>query len=214
MSQNKKKAKNVRFANEVIAYVREVSPTKHNKTNTVEYFDIRLQTETSPSQRAVCFSKNKRQLFVDRQKTKTPIKLTNYSMSENKSDILINNVTRVTQAKAGEYSFQIEYQSDVNEESYIFVKDIKEKCKPFDAVNVKAKVTKKNDTKFVSNNKLKVAEAALSDGSASIKLDIWEDQIPLVALLRVYSFVGVRVREWDNNLSLSTSHDTMDRRTA
>ena len=135
--------------NEVMAYVHEVSPTKHNKTNTVEYFDIRLQTKTSPSQRAVCFSKNKRQLFVDRQKTKMPIKLiTNYSMSENKSDILINNMTRVTQAEAGEYSFQIEYQSDVNEESYISVKDIKEKCKPFDVVNVKAKVTKKNDTKL------------------------------------------------------------------
>ena len=193
--------------NEVIAYVHEVSPTRHNKTNTLEYFDIRLQTETSPSQRAVCFSKNKRQLFVDRQKTKTPIKLTNYSMSENKSDILINNMTRVTQAEAGEYSFQIEYQSDVNEESYISVKDI-EKIKPFGVVNVKAKVTKKNYTKFVSNNKLKAAEAALSDGSASIKLHIWEDQIPLVELLPAYSFVGVRVREWNNNLSLSTSHDT------
>ena len=107
-------------------------------------------------------------------------------------------MTRVTQAEAGEYSFQIEYQSDVNEQSYISVKNIKEKCKPFGVVNVKARVTKKNDTKFVSHNKLKVAEAALSDGgSASIKLDIWEDQIPLVELLRGYSFVGGRVREWN-----------------
>ena len=113
--QNKKKAKNVRkvesplkssspvvtrkkrlAAEAFVPRVNEVLPTKHNKTNTVEYFDIRLQTETSPSQRAVCFSKNKRQLFVDRQKTKTPIKLTNYSMSENKSDILINNMTRAS----------------------------------------------------------------------------------------------------------------------
>ena len=59
-----------------------------------------------------------------------------------------------------------------------------------------------------SGSCLLIGEAALSDGSASIKLDIWEDQIPLVELLRVYSFVGVRVREWNNNLSLSTSHDT------
>ena len=86
----------------------------------------------------------------------------------------------------------------------VSLKDIKQRWKPFDVTNVKAKVAKKNDTKFVSHNKLKVAEA----GSASIKLDIWEDQIPLVEVHRAYSFVGVRVREWNNNLSLSTSQNT------
>ena len=86
-----------------------------------------------------------------------------------------------------------------------FLKDINEKGKAFDVVNVKAKVTKKNDIKFVGKNNLKVAEAALIDGSASIKLDIREDQIPLVEVLQVYSFVGVRVREWNNVLTLSTS---------
>ena len=49
---------------------------------------------------------------------------------------------------------------------------------------ISQKVTRKAVS--LKDIKQKVAEA----GSASIKLDIWEDQIPLEEVDRAYSFVG------------------------
>lgn len=189
---------------QLIAYVHEVSPTKSNRANTMEYFDVCLQTEHNQSQRAVCFTKSKRQLFVDRQQTKMPVKLTNFTMSTNGADILINNMTQVTQAEDGEYAFQIVSPPNSQELPFLPLKNI-ETSKPFDIVNVKGKVIKKSKTKTVGRNKLNLVETILSDGTTSIKLDIWENHISLVEVGGTYSFIGLWVREWQNVLNLATT---------
>ena len=193
---------------QLIAYVHEVSPTKTNRTNTVEYFDVLLQTEKNHSQRAVCFTKSKRQLFVDRQKTKTPVKLTNFSMSTNGADLLINNMTRVSQAEDGEYSFQISSPQKHQQPVFIPLKDVTETGKLFDIVSVKGKITKKGKTKVVGRNQLNLAEATLCDGSSSIKLDLWQGHISLVEVGGLYSFTGLRIKEWNNIINLSTTQDS------
>ena len=63
---------------EVIAYVHSISPIKRNRKNTLDYFNLKLQTaeDVFPS---VCFSRTKRSLFLERQETKTAIKLERFN---------------------------------------------------------------------------------------------------------------------------------------
>ena len=79
---------------EVIAYVHSISPIKRNRKNTLDYFNLKLQTaeDVFPS---VCFSRTKRSLFLERQETKTAIKLERFNMSKDGNTIFINDMTKV-----------------------------------------------------------------------------------------------------------------------
>ena len=89
----------------LIGYVHGVSPIKGNRQNTVDYFDISLQTEQRDKQKVLCYEKSKRALFQGRQESKTAVKLTNFTTSANRDAVFVNSMTRVTELQPGEYSF-------------------------------------------------------------------------------------------------------------
>ena len=64
---------------EMIAYVHRISPLKRNRSNTLDYFNLQLQSSDS-IHRSVCFCRSKRSLFLERQQTKTAVKLQKYTV--------------------------------------------------------------------------------------------------------------------------------------
>ncbi|KAJ7322023.1 hypothetical protein OS493_033185 [Desmophyllum pertusum] len=153
-----------RSGSSLIGYVRQVSPSKRNKRDTLDYFEVILQTEDSDRQRAVCYEKAKRPLFLSGQESKTPVKLTNFTTSDSNGDIFVNNITRVSQAEPGEYCFQYKEVRQSSGELNISVKQILETCRAMDVVDVTAKVLKKNLPRTVGKNNLQLVEAVINDG--------------------------------------------------
>ena len=59
----------------IIAYVHDLSLVRHNKTNTVDYATLTLQTSENITEPAICYSKAKRKLLEEKETTRSPIKL-------------------------------------------------------------------------------------------------------------------------------------------
>ena len=64
---------------EAIAYV---LPVKRNKKNTVDYCEMLLRTPNE-TKRAICFSKSKRPILLDRQQARTPARISNFTNTSN-----------------------------------------------------------------------------------------------------------------------------------
>ncbi|KAJ7381417.1 hypothetical protein OS493_001552 [Desmophyllum pertusum] len=77
---------------EIIGYVQTVSPLKRNRSGTMDYSDVTFQVHGGKRQRAVCFSKTKRQL------------------SKDSETFFINDMTYISNPRPEEYSFQFEDQ--------------------------------------------------------------------------------------------------------
>ena len=191
----------------LIGYVHDVSPLKRNRRNTVDYFQINLQTENCDKLKTVCYEKSKRPLFQAREETKTPVKLTNFTMSTTGDAVFVNSMTHVTQPQQGEYSFQYKSTDQLTQLNFLPLKHVTDSCAAMDIVNVKAKLLKKNPERLVGKDNLRLAEAVIGDGASTIKLDIWQDNIALIQEGKVYAFTALRVREWRKEVKLSASKE-------
>ena len=161
---------------------------------------MRIQTSPVKTAQALLYSPQKRKIFVHSQQTKTPIKIKDFARtSDNK--IVINDMTYVRQPTAGEYSFQY---ADVPEEKQIATNiiDILNEGKEWDRVSLKAKVIQKKEAIQVGSKKLKLAVATVSDSTASIPLDIWEEHIQRIEIGQVYLMEPMQVRVWSNKKKL------------
>ena len=176
------------------------------KPNTTDYVTMRIQTSPVKTAQALLYSPQKRKIFVHSQQTKTPIKIKDFARtSDNK--IVINDMTYVRQPTAGEYSFQY---ADVPEEKQIATNiiDILNEGKEWDRVSLKAKVIQKKEAIQVGSKKLKLAVATVSDSTASIPLDIWEEHIQRIEIGQVYLMEPMQVRVWSNKKKLATQKKT------
>ena len=159
-SPNKRKE---RKDDSLLGYVHSVSPMKRNRQNTVDYLTLTLQTDTSDYKEAVCFSKSKRALLLERQDSHTPVKITSYTNSKDAKKIIINDMTRISEADRLDYSFQ--YNALVDSTPLKWIEYILQDCKPMDMVSVKGKVVWLNESTMVGQKKLRLAKARLSDSS-------------------------------------------------
>ena len=89
----------------LIAYVYEVTSLKRNRSNTLDYFNLTLQC-SSANYRRICFSRAKRQLFVERQESKTAVKLQRLILAKDGETIFMNDMTKVSSPNSSEYNFQ------------------------------------------------------------------------------------------------------------
>ena len=77
----------------IIAYVHNLSPIKRNKKNTIDYTTLTLQISDNPKQPALCYSKNKTKILEEKETTRSPVKITHYTTSTDKTKIIINDKT-------------------------------------------------------------------------------------------------------------------------
>ena len=103
-----------------------MSPVKRKKRNTVDYFEIALQTENCDNLKTLCYEKSKRALFQAREESKTPVKLTNFTTSQKGDAVFINSMICVTQPQQGENSFQYKAINHSSQVEFVSLKQIKD----------------------------------------------------------------------------------------
>ena len=98
---------------------------------------------------------------MDKQESRTPVKISRYTRSTDKTKIIVNDAMRVAKAEDIEYSFQ--FHSNENE-TLSSVEKIKNE-EESEYINILGMIEKKDATKEVSkgHNNWKVANAVLAE---------------------------------------------------
>lgn len=189
----------------LIAYVHNVSNVHHGKK--CAWFDMELQTENKRV-RAVCFTHEKRSVFLEKQSTITPVKLTNYILGQawnrDGEEILINQMTIVQSPASSEYNFQYIADENSGEETTELCQILSTKeCGA--SVNVKGKIKKGDTPQTVGKKSLKMLKCVITDGTVSLPISIWQDEIDVIEDGCVYIFTNVTVKLYNQVKSLSTN---------
>ena len=191
---------------EIIAYIHNVSPKKRNKRDTTDYSTLELQVDdASGFHKALCFSKTKRKLLVEKEQSRIPIKITRYTRTSDKKKIIINDMTQLANVNDLEYSFQHE-EKDANE-TFSTVEEAVNDEVGSESVNILAKIVKIYPTKDVrkNNDSWKVAKAVGVDATGKINMEFWNDYILQVTVGNTYMFRDLRRRCWNDVTKLTTS---------
>lgn len=87
------KSKTLAKPDEIIGYVETVYPPKRNRTGTMEYHVVTFQVHGGKRKRAVCFSKTKRQLLLERKTNKTVVKVAKFNYAKDSETFFNNDMT-------------------------------------------------------------------------------------------------------------------------
>ncbi|KAJ7377701.1 hypothetical protein OS493_027263 [Desmophyllum pertusum] len=78
-SPPKKATKEPTTNNTVIGYVHNLSPSKRNKRNTLDYSTFTLQVGETSMQEALCYSKTKRSILSEKETSRIPVKIAHFA---------------------------------------------------------------------------------------------------------------------------------------
>ena len=168
----------------------------------MDYSTLLLQTSDNPSQKALLYSKNKRPLLLESEKSHTPVKIARFTYMSEGDKIIINDMTKVSFPSQNEYAFQYEEQPSTPAKSTP-IADILSSSSEWDCVTLYGKAVYISASNVVSTN-LQVAEVIFADNSGIIKVDLWEENISKVEVGKVYQISPIQVRVWSNAKKLST----------
>lgn len=177
----------------IIGYIHDLSRIRQGPKR--KWFDMKLQTATGRV-RAVCFAKDRYNIFVEKEQTITPAKISNYvtspSLDGSEEEILINDTSVVQTPAPSEYSFQ--YDDDGKRNVITSLSVVSSETESGSYVNVKGKVTKGGDEETVGKNNSRMLKCAITDDTGVLAITIWEDEIESIKDGCVYQFHGVSVR--------------------
>ena len=191
----------------IIGYVHHLSPEKRNKKNTMDYASFTLQTLATDTKEALIYSKHKRQLFSQSQTNRTPIKLTDFTFTENREKIVVNDMTFVSVPQPSEYAFQYSEIKTAEEEPSSVLEVLNSKNE-WDKEAVRGKIANLTEPTKVSKNQLNLAIATIVDQTATMPIDLWENHIHSVIEGHSYEITSVQVRTWAKRKKLSTTVKT------
>ena len=191
----------------VIGYVHDLSKVRQGPKR--KWFEMKLQTATGKI-RAVCFAKDKYNIFAEKEQTVSPVKITNYIASTLldglEEEILINDMCTIQTPASSQYNFQYEARAEENAITTLFVVYAEMDSGSF--VNVKGKLRKGTTVETVRQNNAKMLKCAVTDHSAVLPITIWEDEIDGMLDGHVYEFHGVGVRYRDQTTYLTTTRNS------
>ena len=176
-----------------------------------------LQTEQE-IYRGVSYNPDVRQILVDAEKQKSPLKLKNIKRKVNffdrsKLDIEINNRTNITNMENDVLFFK--YQKLDQDDQVIDIAKILREKREHDIVSVVGHISIENrpvtkTTLKHSGETIEKKEVAINDKSGLIKMTLWEDNIAMVPKSAVYKIEKAKVREWPKGvLVLNTTPSTL-----
>ena len=179
------------MTNPVIGYVHKLSPLKQGEKK--QWCDLELQMKEK-CMRVVCFSKAKRDIFLKKQETVSPVQISNYligpSWQGDGEEIKVNDMTVVASLTTSQYNFQ--YIPD-EEPTLVSLNEVKEKIEPGAMVHVKGKIKKGSTVESVGNRGLRMLKSTITDGAATMFLTLWVKEIDSVQDSKVYMIDDVRV---------------------
>ena len=192
----------------LIAYVHDLSEIRRNKGNTADYCSFTLQTSDKEIQEALLFSLTKRPLLLQSQHSHTPIKIKNFTFTDDKSKLVVNDITNISTPQPGEYSFQ--HAKITPTQNTVTVLDVFNSKKEWDTVTIRGKILSINQPRPVGSpqKRLKLMETVFADQTGSITLDLWESNIQEVKEGAVYTLNDIQVRVWASKKKLSTTRKT------
>lgn len=198
----------------IIAYVHNLSPFKRNKRNTIDYSTLVLQTDATTIQSALCYSKSKRKILEEKETTRSPIKITRYTTSTDKTKLVINDRTIITAPNDLEYNFQYS-EADVKPITPL-VNLSNDDSSLEDYITVCAKVVKIYPSKTVLNQQGRtntIAEVFILDETKTMQLDLWNKQITQVQDNHAYRFSNLSISYWNNVKKLTATINTVIEKT-
>ena len=167
----------------MIVYVHNVSPRERNRKDTLDYSSLTLKMSEHLKE-AVCFSKTKRNILIERQTKKTAIEITNHTISSD-GKLFINDMTQLSDVRPGDFFFQYK---DIVESFVCTIDNIVQEAQQMDLVNFRTKVVSKGPKETVHGKNLQLAECVVADTETSlVKLVLWEEHIDVVEENRVYT---------------------------
>ena len=167
------------MSDEVVGYVRRLSPVKKGKTAEYSEFEVMLKNEEI---NGVCFSGAKRKILEEAAVNLRPLKITHYIKGEfcGQPSLKINNMTKISMAAPHECDYQFE-PSAANEK--LALKTVVESVKPNQLVGeVVGKITTSGEIEIRGSNKLRMMKAVINDGTSLVNLSLWENDISKVLL--------------------------------
>lgn len=195
-----------KVASPIIGYIHKLSNLKQGKK--ARWCDMELQMKDK-RMRVVCFSKVKRDIFEAKQQTLNPVKISNYIISkgfQGNEEILVNDMTTVVSPAPSEYSFQ--YIADKQPE-IVSLHEVKENIPAGEKVAVKGRIKKGSNVQLVGARNLRMLKSAIFDGTSTLFLTLWENEIDSVSDDRLYILSNVNVKMNDLVKTLSTTQQTI-----
>ena len=188
----------------LIGYVHDVSELKRNRQDSFDYHNFTIQTSSSESKEALLYSPKKKKLLLDSQESRTPVKLHDYTFTNDQKKIVVNDMTYITTVQLTEYSFQYKELPVARQEPVTLLNILNEK-KEWEVITVNAKLLSTKEPTTVCAKKLRLCEGVIADATATMPIDIWEHFIDKLKPGNTYSFKSLQIRVWSNRKKLSTT---------
>ena len=192
----------------LIAYVHNLSPSKRNRKDTLDYCTLTLQTEDSTKD-ALLYSRSKRPLLCECENKRSPIKIQRFTYTDDGQKFVINDMTKLAQPLPTEYEFQFEPPT-ANLCPKFNVEQI-QKLNDWELITFQGKVLQKSDAKVVGSRKLDLVESTFADTSGTISVSLWGGLITTVEVGKVYQISPVQTRTWNGIKKLSTTPNSVAR---
>lgn len=139
----------------------------------MEYVNLKLQSKSGVLP-CVCFSSGKRSLLLEREKTKTAVKLHRFNLSCDGRTIFVNGMTKVCSPSSSEHDFQ--FMDSGTAKGHL--KSIIGNSMDVDVVDFLGKVISKDaGVQLVGSFQLRKMECFVADESYYVKLVLWENDI-------------------------------------
>ena len=108
----------------------------------------------------MCFSHTKQKLFVERQESKTAIKLQQFTLAKDGETIFVNDMTKVSSPNSLEYNFQ--YQ-DIDYPVFDSLTAVVENAEDMEQISCTKVVFKGNQVEGIGAFKLKKVDCYITD---------------------------------------------------
>ena len=158
----------------------------------MDYSTLRLQTSASVIEEGLVYSKSKRPLLADSEKSHMAIKLKRCSYTSGAKKFIVDNITEISVPKPTDYSFQ--FNEELEKASLpLSVQGIIANANIGDFVNTCVKVMSIGTPSTLPDRNRKVVTTKVADNAGTIDLDLWGNNM-----------LPVQVRHWMGKKKLST----------
>ena len=198
-----------------MGYLHNLSPIKTSKSNN-QYFDLQIQT-SNEVYRTVCFSPDKHSLLKRKLESSSPIKIHKYQLKKNErsgeNDLILNKRTKIEDPDDSETDFDyVSVKTETMQATDATTEEIQDGA-AHTLINIMGRLTfsGSKETLQVKGKTLTKQEAILTDNTGSIRVVLWEKDIPRVTTGTCYNITNMAVKEYGVTKYLTlTRHSTIE----
>ena len=198
-----------------MGYLHNLSPIKTSKSNN-QYFDLQIQT-SKEIYRTVCFSPDKHPLLKRKLESSSPVKIHKYQLKKNErsgeNDLILNKRTKIEDPDDSETDFDyVPVKTEATQAKDATTEEI-HNGEAHTLINIMGRLTfnGSKETLQVKGKTLTKQEAIFTDNTGSIRVVLWEKDIPKVNTGTCYNIKNIAVKEYGDTKYLTlTRHSKIE----